>query len=169
MRNNKTLLRLTAFSLLGFAHWFFGNLYETIVLSPNILLATSKLEVLENIRDLFHISAPYYYFLPWSPISILLVVILYGKAYHISEPLLRKWAASAMYLAIAAGVVTYFIITKYNVVLWIGNRKLSEDELQEMILANFFIGNLRLILILGVLYCLYKCLLIILKAIHITR
>jgi hypothetical protein len=162
MENSRGILRLIAFSLIGFAHWFFSNLYEAVVFSPNILFASSKVAILENVRELFHISAPYYYFLPWSPVSILLVIILYIKIQSKGVSNLKKWVRAAMLLAIATGGLTFVIITKYNLSLWVGTRKLSEAEIKEMVIDSLILGNLRLVMVASILYCLNRSLLIIL-------
>lgn len=147
---------------MGFTHWFFVNLYEAVVFSPNILFANSKVAILENVRELFHISAPYYYFLPWSPVSVLLVIILYVKIQSDGTSMLRKWVRAAMLLAITTGGLTYVISTKYNLSLWLGNRKLSEAEIKEMVIDSLILCNLRLVIVAAILYCLYRSLVIIL-------
>jgi hypothetical protein len=158
MKTYQTIIRLTVFAMLGFAHWFFGNLYEAVVLSPNALFAHSQAAALENIRELFRISAPYYYFLPWSPLSILLVIFLYAKVHRTAHRSLRRWAGTAALLASAVGGLTYYIITRFNLVLWVGTARVSEAELHPMILLNVGLGNLRVVLQAAVLYCLYRCL-----------
>jgi hypothetical protein len=162
MANSRSILQLIAFSLIGFTHWFFGNLYEAVVFSPNILFASSKVAILENVRKLFHFSAPYYYFLPWSPVSILLVIILYVKIHRDGTSMLKKWVRAAMLLAIATGGLTYVIITKYNLSLWVETRKLLEAEIKEMVIDNLILGNLRLVMVATILYCLYRSLVLIL-------
>jgi len=75
---SKTSNRLLVFSLLFLAHWFFGNLYEEIVLAPNQL--TNTYESLKYWRQYFTISNPIYYYVPFTPIAVIAVCYLYFVA-----------------------------------------------------------------------------------------
>ena len=154
----KSTTKISALSLLGFLHWFFGNLYEAIVLSPNMWWADSQSAMLENIRQVFHISAPYYYYLPWSPLSLLLVFYLFFHVRHHPNPLLKKWVGVAMATAIVAGALTYYIIVTFNLTLWVGHGPVSAPRLASMVRASFWVGTARMLVVAATAYSLYRCL-----------
>ena len=117
----KLIIKLLLGCSAGFLHWLFGNLYETIVFSPNLILATDRIAVLTNIRALFKISAPYYYYLPWSPLSILLTIYLWFVIRRTHVVQARRWINYSVGSAISAGLLTWYIIVAFNLTLWVGS------------------------------------------------
>ena len=122
-RPNRVLQILLAVSIVGFAHWFFGNLYEAFVLTPNLLGLGA--EGLQLWRQFFKFSDPIYYFLPWNPLSILIVfaALIVGRQSPTKQ---RKWLIQAAFFALCTGLLTAYIITQFNLKLYFG--PLSQDK-----------------------------------------
>lgn len=56
----------------GMGFWFGGNLYESVVLSPN--WSASPPASLIKLRQLFHITNPTHFFIPMAPVTVLATV-----------------------------------------------------------------------------------------------
>lgn len=150
------ITRLLLACLVGFMHWFFGNLYEIIVFTPNTLFTPDRVAVLAHIRGLFQVSAPYYYFLPWSPLSILATVWLWFMLRRTDLAEVRRWITFAVFWAISAGVVTGYTIVHFNLTLWVGSAQYTPAELDTLLWLNTAVALCRLGLVGATAYCLYR-------------
>lgn len=153
MKNDRDQLLL---SLVGFLHWLFGNLYEVIVFSPNLLLSDNQVATLTSIRNLFQVSAPYYYYLPWSPLSVGLTVYLWFRLRRVDAPAVKRWINAAAMSALSAGLLTWYIIVTFNLTLYVGSATYREAELNRMLWLNVLVGNCRLLAVGLTAYFLFK-------------
>jgi hypothetical protein len=64
--------RLLGFALFFMAYWFFGNLYEEIVMVPNHLV--NPLYRLEGYQQYFHVVNPVFYFVPFTQLAVLVTI-----------------------------------------------------------------------------------------------
>ncbi len=152
----KALIRLLFVCLLGFLHWFFGNLYETLILTPNVLFADDQVAMLAIIRKLFTVSPPYNYYLPWGPLSIGLAVYLWFRLRQTDSVEIHRWMAYAAGFAVSAELVTWYIIVEYNQTLWVGSGQYSATELNALIWENTAVALFRIGLVGATIYCLYR-------------
>ncbi|WP_020603893.1 hypothetical protein [Spirosoma spitsbergense] len=152
----KLTIKLLFICLLGFLHWFFGNLYDTLILTPNVLLADDQVAMLGIVWRLFSVSPPYYYYLPWGPLSIGLVVYLWFRLRRTNSVQVRRWITYATGFAISAGVVTWYIIVHYNLTLWVGSGQYSATELSALIRENTVVALFQIGLVGATVYCLYR-------------
>lgn len=65
---------LTLVAVLGLAYWFFGNLYEAIVFSPNWVTDTPA--QLTRLNEFFVNTSPTLYFVPLTFLAVLLTWVL---------------------------------------------------------------------------------------------
>lgn len=120
---------LLTFSLFFLAHWFFGNLYEEIVLAPNQL--THSYQALKNWQGYFTISNQIYYYVPFTQIAVVVVWYLYFNSSNKREKSLLKKASIFGLLSI---LITVVIVTQLNLKLFFGDI----DQYKQ----DFFICNL---------------------------
>lgn len=66
--------RLTLVALLGLAHWFFGNLYEAVVFSPNWVV--DSVTQMRRLHEFFVNTSPTLYFVPLTQAATVLVWVL---------------------------------------------------------------------------------------------
>lgn len=143
--------RLLFFSLFFLTHWFFGNLYEEIVLAPNQL--TNSYEALKNWQGYFTISNQIYYYVPFTQIAVFLVCYLYFKTEDKTEKALLKKASVFGLLSIA---LTAIIVTQLNVKLFFGDLDKYKEQIFTLSLI-WLIGNaIRLYLVGSSLYYIFK-------------
>lgn len=102
--------RLVLLALFGLAWWFFGNLYEAVVISPNWVYDSAA--QLERLNAFFQRSSPTLYFVPLTQLATMLVwyVTWRNREPSASRPL--RWAslfavlATALNFAIVSTLVT---------------------------------------------------------------
>jgi hypothetical protein len=68
--------RLALFTVFGLAWWFFGNLYEAIVISPNWIVNSP--DQLKRLHEFFVNTSPTVYFVPLTQLATLPVWLLWG-------------------------------------------------------------------------------------------
>lgn len=148
---NKTFDRLLFFALIFLAYWFFGNLYEEIVLVPNHLI--NSFEVLTAYHQYFVLSEPTYYFVPLTQTAVLVVFLLYWKSGDGEQKgLLRKAAV----FGLLSLVITAIIVTQINAKLFAANVTHYQDILFDLSVM-WLVGNLvRMFLVGGCLYFVWK-------------
>ncbi len=57
--------RLVLFVVFGLALWFFGNLYEAVVIAPNLVVDTAT--KITYWRGFFSLTNPVYFYIPVAP------------------------------------------------------------------------------------------------------
>ena len=148
---NKTFDRLLLFALIFLAYWFFGNLYEEIVLVPNHL--TNPSEVLTAYHQYFVLSGPTYYFVPLTQTAVLVVFLLYWKSGEGEQMRLLQKAAVFGLLSL---LVTALIVTQINFKLFAEDFAQYQDVLFALSVM-WLLGNLlRMVLVGGCLYFIWK-------------
>jgi hypothetical protein len=139
---NKTFNRILGFSLFFLAHWFFGNLYEEIVLAPNQL--TSSYKALLAWQGYFTITNQIYYYVPFTQLAVVGVCFLYFKTSNAKEKgRLRK----AGIYGIGAIIVTALIVTQLNLKLFFGDLDRHKENLYLLSVVWLFGNAIRIVLI----------------------
>jgi hypothetical protein len=148
---SKTFNRLLIFSLFFLAHWFFGNLYEEIVVAPNQL--TNTYESLKHWRQYFIISNPIYYYVPFTQIAVIAVCYLYFVAKNDIEKKLLKKAGIFGLLAIAISIV---IVTQLNLKLFFGDIEKYKSEVFSLSVTWLIANGIRLYFVGSSLYYTFR-------------
>lgn len=124
------------------AWWFFGNLYEEIVLAPNQLVHTY--EKLTCWQSYFSLTNQIYYYVPFTQIAAFMVCFLFWK----SEPgELKIMLKKASVFGILAIVLTVVIVTELNAKLFFGDLEQHRDSLTSMAVMWMIANALRLYLV----------------------
>ena len=148
---DKTFIRFYFFSLFFLAHWFFGNLYEEIVLAPNQLANTY--EALKSWQGYFTITNQIYYYVPFTQLAVCVVCYLYFKTSNASEKNLLKKASVFGVLAI---IITALIVTQLNLKLFFGDIDKYKPEIFHLSVI-WLIGNaVRIYLVGSCFYFTYR-------------
>lgn len=137
MKSTLITLRWLHFSLFGLALWFFGNLYEEIILMPNWLVA--PIDVLTAYNRYYSVVIQYHYYVPVTQLSVLVLVWL---SFRTGDPLRLRRAAVWGLLGTA---LTAWIVLSLNLDLFIGRLTLSVSEAHEKGLIWMAGNALRLI------------------------
>jgi hypothetical protein len=100
--------RLTLLAALGMAWWFFGNLYEAVVFSPNWIGGPDQLARLDGF---FTNTGPTLYFVPVTQLAIVLTWILWwrNRDGEVRADYRRAGIASLALTALTAVIVTLLL------------------------------------------------------------
>ena len=137
MKANQSTLRWLHFVLFGLALWFFGNLYEEIILMPNWLVA--PIDVLTAYNRYYTVVIQYHYYVPITQLAVITLIVLCftnNPARQLTQPDLRR---AAIWGALGVAL-TAWIVLSINLDLFIGELKLSEAEAHRKGLI-WMIGN----------------------------
>ena len=140
---NKTFNSLLGLSLFFLAHWFFGNLYEEIVLAPNQL--TDSYQALKAWQGYFTITNQIYYYVPFTQLAVFAVCFLYFKATDPNEK--HRLKKAGIYGLLAIGV-TALIVTQINLKLFFGDLERYKSTLHTLSVI-WLIGNAIRLLLVG--------------------
>ena len=144
----KSFNSLLIFSIFFLTLWFFGNLYEEVLLTPNHI--KNSYEKLQLWHSFFTEINQIYYYVPFTQLAVVTTFILYRKTNDQQEKsFLRK---SSIYGFLAIGL-TAIIITQLNLKLYIGhNLEKYRDQLQTLSIIWLAGNAVRLYLVGNAIY-----------------
>jgi len=147
----KTLNKLLIFSLFFMALWFFGDLYEEFVLTPNQL--TDSYEKLRHWQRFFTVTNPMFFYVPFTQFAVIIICILYFKVSDIKQKQLLKKAGV---FGVLAMITTVVIVTQINLKTFFGDLDKYKDQLFFLSVV-WLIGNaIRLYFVGSSLYYIFK-------------
>ena len=136
-------------TIIGFAHWFFGNLYETVVLTPNLLgLGPHSLELWQAF---FKYSDPIYNFIPLNPITLFVTLTAVVLAWP-GVAQRRWWLGWLAFFALCTGLLTLYIVTQINLKVYFGPLSSDSEWLRSIQQLSAFLSVLRVLAEAGALY-----------------
>ncbi|MHA4844764.1 hypothetical protein ACX0G7_11400 [Flavitalea antarctica] len=147
---------MLAFSLFFLAHWFYGNLYEEIVLAPNQLV--NSYAALQAWQGYFTLTNQIYYYVPFTQLAVLAVWYLYWKTSHPTRK--QRLKKAGIYGSIAI-VVTALIVTQLNMKLFFGDLAQNKDRLHTLSII-WLIGNAVRVVVVG--FSLYQVLMVFVES-----
>jgi hypothetical protein len=127
------LLRAALFSAL---YWLFGNLYEEIVMIPNV--AVDPQRVLGGYHDFFLVIDPTWYFVPVTQLGVVAVWALYLAGRRGAD---ASRLGKASLFGLLALLVTALIVTQINLKLFAGASGMEAEQLRWLGLA-WLAGNM---------------------------
>ncbi|KRQ30557.1 MULTISPECIES: anthrone oxygenase family protein [Mycobacteroides] len=130
---------LMYFTVFGIAMWFFGNLYEAVVIGPNI--AGDTKEQLRAFQQFTVVTNPVYYYIPLTQIAAVTLIVWFVRT---------PWGAPekrSLFIAslaeIAAVALSIYIIVKLNMTLFFGSLGETPDELHRLALQWNLLNLIR--------------------------
>lgn len=143
--SGKLYNRLLLFSLLGTAMWFFGNLYEAIVIAPNILQNTTlKIQYWQNF---FTNTNPALYYTPLTTIASLALLLVYFKTPRQNAEL-KSCLKTAGIFQLVAYALSVYIITQINFKLFFADlTQYDQNQIYTKAILWNVLNLVRLILV----------------------
>ena len=144
MKQERALRFFISFTGIGLAHWFFGNLYETVVFTPNTLADPAT--ALTHWNAFTRVSTPVWYYIPMSPLTFLASVAACVLGRH-RGVVLRQWLLRTLVLTTLATALTVYIVTQINVNVFFSGMNLitHRDQVNTMIWTGIPLGLTRLV------------------------
>ena len=145
--------RLLVFSLFGTAMWFFGNLYEAIVIAPNLLV--NSIERAQQWQNFIGTTNPVMFYIPLTFVAGIVLLILYTKTpkQKMAVKQKLKWACVCMAIAYLLSV---YIITQINLKLFFGNLTTNALQIHTLALLWNILNGIRTILLAVALVFVFK-------------
>lgn len=137
-----TSKNLALLGMLGLLHWFFGNLYEAVVLSPNWVV-DSTLQ-LERLHGLFERTSPTAYFVPITQLGTLLAWGAHALNRHPEAA--TDFRRASAFAASATALNAYIVATIVTLLFGADFRLHSEAELHSLCVRWNILNGLRLVL-----------------------
>jgi hypothetical protein len=144
---------LLLFSLFGIAMWFFGNLYEGIVITPNLL--KDSIQKLHDWQDFFVISNPIFFYIPLAPLATFIIIFLYLRT-SVAKLILKKHLKVATIFVLLAFALGIFIVTQINLNLFFGDLKKYTEIVYKISLLWNILNAVRITFLSITLYHTFK-------------
>lgn len=147
-KHTEILLVLTLFFHL---QGFFGNLYEEI-LTPNSIVAT--IEQINAYNRFPSITKPYYYYVPFTQIGVL--IVFYLAVFGGLPAKLQKLVRYAAAISGLTTALTVYIVTQYNLKMFFGDVDYLGERIHQLHLEWAILNGIRIILLGVTIFFLFK-------------
>jgi hypothetical protein len=127
--------------LLGMLHWFFGNLYEAIVVSPNWVLDSPT--QLDRLHGLFARSSPTLYFVPISFLAPALAWAAHVKNHAPSAA--ADFRRASLFAALVTALNAFIVTTIVTVLFGDDYRAHSDTALHALCVRWNVLNALRML------------------------
>lgn len=151
--NPKTFNKLLLFSLFGLSLWFFGNLYEAVVIAPNLLTHTTQ--KIQNWRQFFSVTNPLFFYIPLAPLAVVALPVVYRKTNPAESTLKRHLKIASIFGLLALGLGIY-IISQINLKLFFGATNQSANEVYRLSLLWNILNVVRVAFLGVTVYHVFK-------------
>ena len=141
---DKRVAILLTIAQLGYAHWFFGNLYEAVVRDPDRLAKVNESGVDDRrLASVLSPGSPVWYYVPGVPVVIgaTLAAAVAGWTSRNDRP----WLGAAA-VGMRSGVVaTVYLVRDVNVKLFVAGRPLTPADRDRLLRVWYRVNVLRLL------------------------
>lgn len=155
--------KLLLFALFFLAYWFFGNLYEEIVLAPNNI--TNSYDALVCWQDFFQVTNQIHYYVPFTQIAVFVVWFLYFKS---TNKELRRQLKKASLFGLASIAITVYMVTQLNLKLFFGDLEAYKEQLYLLSIIWIIVNFIRICLVGAALYFVFKSYILVHRGIAAT-
>jgi hypothetical protein len=108
----RVLVVLLALAVLGHAHWFFGNLYEAVVLIPQFA-ASPEQRLPISAGGILAPGSPVLYYAPMVPLTVPAALAALAVGWRFGREVRGKLLGAAV-LSVSAALLTAYIVTRLN-------------------------------------------------------
>jgi hypothetical protein len=144
---------LLLFSLFGIAMWFFGNLYEAIVIGPNML--QNSVHQLQAWRNFFVVTNPVFFYVPVPQLATVAVIILFIKT-PADKTEIKRYLKTATIFQVVSIILSVYIITQLNMKLFFGDLSQYQDQLNGLALQWNILNLIRVCMAAVVLVFVFR-------------
>lgn len=131
---------------LGYAHWFFGNLYEAVAKIPERLAGAPDLAVQGepvSLSSVLRPGSPVRYHLAGAPITVVATVSAVTAGWN--RPSDRLWLAMSAACTLSGGLLTGYVVREINLKLFFTARPLAVAEQEELLRRWHRLNRIRLV------------------------
>jgi len=139
-RRELVLDRLLGIAEFTHAHWFFGNVYETLVKIPDRVAGSEASTELS--RRPFGTGSPGRYYVPLAPLNVPLAAASLLAGWN--RPETRPWLTAAAVSSAAGGAATAYILRSLNPKLFFSPHPLDEADRKPLLARWYRVHTVRL-------------------------
>jgi hypothetical protein len=132
------------FTLFGIAMWFFGNLYEAIVIGPNMI--HDSMNRLHAWQQFFVLTNPVFFYVPIPQLATLALLGLFIKAPAGSVELKRLLKIANVF-QLSSIALSVYIISQINFKLFFGDLSKYTDSVAALALLWNVLNIIRVLLV----------------------
>jgi hypothetical protein len=133
----KRVAILLSIAQLGYAHWFFGNLYEAVVRLPNLLAEERRL------ASVLSPGSPVRYYLPGIPVVIGATLSALVAGWPSRND--RAWLGAVAASALAGVLMTVYLVRAVNLKLFVAGESLPPAERERLLRIWYRVNAVRLV------------------------
>lgn len=142
LRRHRLTIALSTLAQLGYAHGFFGNLYEAVVRIPHRLSGGHDPEGTDQrMQSLFSRGSPARYYLPGVPLTVASTLGALLAGWDTRRDRLPLGAAAAF--AMSAGALTGYIVRALNLKLFVASHPLTPAERDRLLRTWYRLNIIR--------------------------
>jgi hypothetical protein len=142
---------LTLISVIGLLYWFFGNLYEQIVISPNWVVNSP--EQMKRLNEFFIVTTPTLYFVPVTQLATIMVwVVFFANKLESTKVLYRR----AALFALLATILNVIIVSTTVIKLFSPDYESYAQELYDLCFRWNILNVFRMALVATTIYDLFN-------------
>jgi hypothetical protein len=150
---SKSFNNLLLFSLFGIAMWFFGNLYEAIVIGPNML--TDSMVRMGHWQNFFVFTNPAFFYVPVPQLATVILITLFFKT-DPQKTELKRLLKLANIFQVTSIMLSVYIITQINFKLFFGDLTKYANSVYSMALLWNSLNFIRVCLVAAALTFVFK-------------
>jgi hypothetical protein len=140
----KRVATLLTIARLGYAHWFFGNLYEAMVRVPDRLAKAPEPGAEDRrLASVLSAGSPVRYYLPGVPVVIgaTLSALVAGWTSRTDRP----WLGAAALSAISGVIATAYLVRAVNLKLFVAGQALTPADRDRLLQLWYRVNLFRLL------------------------
>jgi hypothetical protein len=142
---------LTLISVIGLLYWFFGNLYEQIVISPNWVVNSP--DQMKRLNEFFIVTSPTLYFVPLTQLATIMVwIVFFTNKFALTKVLYRR----AALFALLATILNVIIVSTTVLKLFSPEYESYGEELHDLCVRWNILNVVRMILVGTTVYYLFN-------------
>lgn len=149
--NKSIFSKLLLFSLFFLGHWFYGNLYEQVVLAPNNLV--NSYETLVCWQNFFQVTNQIHYYVPFTQLAVVVVCFLYFKS---TDTQIKKLLKLGMLFGLASIAITVYIVSQLNLKLFFGDLETVREEVYQLSIIWLLANLIRICMVGTSLYFVFR-------------
>jgi hypothetical protein len=141
----KTAASLLTAAQIGHAHWFFGNLYETIARIPQRMANAPDLAAEGEpvtLKVMLRPGSPVRYYLPAAPATAAATIAALVAGWP--DPRDRRWLALSLACTVSGGLITGHIVKNVNLRLFFDGRT-PPAEVDRLLRTWYRLNAIRLV------------------------
>lgn len=139
---------LLTLAQLGYAQWFFGNLYEAVVKIPDLMVAGDGTSAVDRrSASLSRPGSPVPYYIPGAAVTVAATLGALGAGWD--RPGDRRWLVTAAAGTLSGVAITAYLVRAVNLKLFFSRQPPAPADQETLLCTWYRLNRLRLVAVGG--------------------